>query len=224
MKPIPTIALTLLAIAPAAHAAIVLEPTRTFAVGIDIADVQDPPVSFLQTISDSSIVSLTRVEIGLNLVGRDVGGFAGEMFVSLNRNLGTSAVLLNQVGVDGVDVFGHGYDGWDVTFADSATNGDIHTAPITTGVREGVWQPDGRLDATTSQRLSLLSVFNSASANGEWRLNVADLELGGTMRLVSWSITFVGDDGITAVPESSLMATTAGLGLLGFALWRRRKA
>lgn len=224
MKPILAVALPLLAITPAANAAIVLEPTRTFVVEADIADVQDPPSTFLQTISDSSIILLTRVEVGLNLVGRDTGGFAGEMFVSLNRNLGASAVLLNQVGVDGVNMFGHGYDGWDVTFADGAPNGDIHTAPLATGVRTGVWLPDGRLDATSSQRPAPLSVFNSTSANGDWRLNVADLELGGTMRLVSWSITFVGDDGISAVPESSLMATAAGLGLLGFALWHRRKA
>ena len=51
-------------------AVVITEATRTFTVGTDIADLQDPTVSFLQTITDSSIASLTRVEVGLNLVGR----------------------------------------------------------------------------------------------------------------------------------------------------------
>ena len=224
MKPSLAIALSLLVIPAAARAAVIVEPTRTFDVGTDIADLQDPTVSFLQTVDDSAILSLTKVEVGLHLVGRGTGGFAGEMFVSLNRNLGTSATLLNQVGVSGGEMFGHGYNGWDVTFSDSAVNGDIHTSPLSSGLLEGIWQPDGRTVATDTARTGLLEVFNSVAGNGDWRLNIADLEIGGTMRLESWSLTFTGDDGLSAVPEPASVAVFTGLGLIGFALWRRKKA
>ena len=137
--------------ASTAWAVVITEPTRTFTVGTDIADLQDPPVSFLQIISDSSIASLTRVEVGLNLVGRGSGGFAGEMFVSLNKDLSLTSVLVNRVGFSGTDSIGLPYDGWNVTLSDLAAS-DLHTVIQSLGVLNGTFQPDGRTDPTSSLR------------------------------------------------------------------------
>lgn len=223
MKPLLPIAIALLAVSPTAHAVVIVEPTRTFTVGTDIADIQDPTVSFLRTVSDSSIISLTKVEVGLTLVGRGSGGFAGEMFVSLNKDLGATASLLNRVGTSGSDAIGQPYDGWDVTFSDGAANGDIHTSTLSSGIQSGIWQPDGRVFATDTARTLQLGVFNGGAGNGAWRLNLADLAAGGTMRLQSWSLTLTGDNGLAPVPEPAGIATAFGAGLLAFAAWRRRK-
>lgn len=183
-------------------AGLITEPTRLFTVGVDIPDLQDPPLSFLQTVTDSAIVSLTRVEVGLRLVGHPVGsGFASEMFVSLNKDLALTSILLNQAGTSDTDGIGAYYDGWDVTFADAAASGDIHLASPTSGVLAGTWQPDGRILPTDTLRPLLLSVFAGGPGNGDWWLSVADLELGGAMRLESWSLTLAGDDGVVIVPE-----------------------
>jgi hypothetical protein len=223
MKSLLPIALVILAAAPTASAVVVIEPTRTFTVGTDIADIQDPTVSFLQTVSDSAITSLTKVEVGLTLVGRGSGGFASEMFVSLNKDLGATASLLNRVGVSGSDAIGQPYDGWDVTFSDGAANGDIHTSTLSSGIQSGIWQPDGRIFATDTARTLQLGVFNGGAGNGAWRLNLADLAAGGTMRLQSWSLTLTGDNGLAAVPEPAEIAGVIGFGLFAFAAWRRRK-
>ena len=223
MKPLLPIAIALLAISSSAHAVVIVEPTRTFTVGTDIADIQDPTVSFLQTVTDSSILSLTKVEVGLTLVGRGSGGFAGEMFVSLNKDLGATASLLNRVGVSGSDAIGQPYDGWDVTFSDGAVNGDIHTSTLSSGIQSGIWQPDGRVFATDTARTLQLGVFNGGTGNGAWRLSLADLAAGGTMRLQAWSLTLTGDNGLAPVPEPEEMATAFGAGLLAVAAWRGRK-
>jgi hypothetical protein len=223
MKPLLPIAIALLAISPSAHAVVIIEPTRTFTVGTDIEDIQDPTVSFLQTVSDSAIISLTKVEVGLTLVGRGSGGFAGEMFVSINKDLGATASLLNRVGVSGSDAIGQPYDGWDVTFSDGAANGDIHTSTLSSGIQSGIWQPDGRIFATDTARTLQLGVFNGGTGNGAWRLSLADLAAGGTMRLQSWSLTLTGDNGLAAVPEPAEIAGVIGFGLFAFAAWRRRK-
>lgn len=198
----------------------ITESARVFTVGTDIADVQDPPVSFLQTVSDSAIVSLTRVEVGLHLVGTSSGaGFASEMYVSLNKDLGQTSVLLNQVGVTLGDSVGQGYDGWNITLRDDAINGDVHGAVLGSGTLIGTWAPDGRTDATSSLRPSTLSLFNNDAGNGAWRLVVGDLDSGGTMRLESWSLTLTG---YTAVPEPAAVTALTGLGLLAVAVVRRR--
>jgi hypothetical protein len=215
---LPLVGILLLSF-PVAWAGIITEATRTFTVGTDIADVQDPPVSFLQTITDSGIASLTRVDIGLNLVGRDSGGFAGEMFVSLNKNLSLTSVLANRVGFSGTDSIGLPYDGWNVTFSDLAAS-DLHTVVQTSGVLTGTYQPDGRTDPTGSLRPELLSVFAGETGNGDWRLNVADLGVGGTMRLVGWSLTLTGVE----IPEANTYA--AGIAVIlavGGAWWRRTR-
>lgn len=215
----------LLAALPAAAAVFVTE-TYNFNVGSTAGDIPDGGGSstFSQFLSASQILNLTEVQVGLNLTGNPAGqGWAGDMFVSLNRNLGSqTAILLNQVGVTGGNLAGFGHDGWNVTLKDSATaNGDIHlgqpTGPATT--LSGSWQPDGRLSPTDLARPAVLGVFNGTSANTLWHLYVADLSPGGTLSLNSWSLTLTG---ITAVPEPETYALFAGAALLGFAAWRKR--
>ena len=201
------------------RAVVITEPTRTFTVGTDIADLQDPPVSFLEIISDSNIESLTRVEVGLNLVGRGSGGFAGEMFVSLNKDLSLTSVLVNRVGFSGTDSIGLPYDGWNVTLSDLGAS-DLHTAIQGLGVLTGTFQPDGRTDPTSSLRPEPLGVFIGETGNGEWRLNVADLELGGTMQLASWSLTLTGVE----IPEANTYAAGfAVIAAAGFTWWQRAR-
>jgi hypothetical protein len=209
-----------------ASATIVTEATRNYTVGYDFSDLQDPPVSFLQAINDSTITSLTGVVVGLNLVGSTEGnGFASEMFVSLNKDLSLTSILLNRVGVTSGNSVGQGYDGWNVSFQDGAANGDIHDAVLTAGVLTGLYEPDGRGLPTDTARPELLDVFLGNTGNGDWRLNVADLDLGGTMRLVSWSLTLTGDNAAQAVPEPSTYAAgVALLGLIGATWWRRGRA
>ena len=211
----------LLGVLPALGAVVITE-SYTFNVGSTAGDIPDVGSStFSQLVSASEIVNLTEVQVSLNLKG--TSGFAGDMFVSLNRGLGTqTAVLLNQVGVTGSDPVGFNYGGWNVVFSDSAANGDVHlglpTAPAS--ILTGSWQPDGRLSPSASARTAQLSVFNSAAANSTWYLHVTDLSNGGSMTLDSWTLSFTGTPA-TAVPEPQHFAAIAGASWLGFALLRR---
>lgn len=210
----------LVSMATLAPAEIVTETTRTFTVNQTIADPQDPPQLFLQTINDSAILSLTRVDVGLHLVGTPLNnGFASDMYVMLNQNLSLTSILLNRVGVSDSDPVGFYYDGWNVTFSFDAAGGDIHLVNTGdgSGVLSGTYEPDGRVNPTDSVRSSLLDVFNGSTGNGDWRLGVADLSTGGQMQLVSWSLTLTGEN---TVPEPS---TYALLGMSGLGLMTRRK-
>lgn len=221
---LPSLLIAACAATLSARAVVVTEPTRTFTVGYDLTDIVNPGAVFHETITDSAIVSLTDVRVGLHLTGRGAGGFAAEMFVSLNQDLSVTSVLLNRVGVSGGNPFGFGYDGWNVDLADAGAGGDIHAASLVSGVLTGEFAPDGRTSATSGERLALLGLFNGRLGNGDWYLNVADLAAGGTMRLESWSLTLTGDNGVAEVPESGsdaagwLTAFVVGVS----ALWTRR--
>lgn len=213
-----SLALALVSSATIVSAEVITEPTRTFTVNMDIDDPADPPSVFLQTINDSAILSLTRVEVGLHLVGTPVGyGFASEMFVSLNKDFGPTSILLNQVGVSDSNPVGFSYDGWDVTFQDGAANGDIHTFDFESGVLTGTYEPDGRTSPLDTVRTSLLDVFNGGTGNGDWRLAVGDLSEFGQMRLVDWSLTLEGE---TVVPEPTSLSLL-GMGALVLMLKKR---
>ena len=164
-----------------------------------------------------------KVRAGLHLVGSSAGlGWAGDMFVSLDHNLGSlTSILPNQPGLEGGNPAGFGYDGWNVVFRDGAANGDIHHGQPATPATllTGEWQPDGRQDPLASSRLPQLDVFYGAAANASWHLSVADLAPEGTMKLESWSLTFTG----TTVPEPIGPTALVVLGLVGFAVFRRRR-
>ncbi len=205
---------------------VVAEPTRSYVVGYTLEELQDPPVTLMQTITDSMIISLTEVRVGLHLVGDPVGqGWAGDMYVSLNKDLAATAILLNGVGVTESNPSGFGYDGWNVVFRDDAAAGDVHLISPSTSVLEGEVSPDGRLTAEGTERPSMLSLFLGDSGNGVWHLSIADLNAGGRMRLESWSITLIG---ISSIPEAVFPASAWSVlpVLIGWLSWyrsRRRK-
>jgi hypothetical protein len=68
-------------------------------------------------------------------------------------------------------------------------------------------------------------VFAGVPGNGSWHLNVADLELGGTMRLTGWSLILTGEAGdIPLIPEGGTGGGgvfIAGAVMVG--LWRRAR-
>lgn len=192
------------------------EPSRTWSVGYDIPDLQDPPVTFQIVVADSAILQITDIRVGLRLQGTTPGaGFASEMFVSLNKDLGASAILLNQVGLSTVDAVGFGYDGWNVSFQDSAANSDVHVGLLESGVLSGDWEPDGRLLPEDTLRPYMLSALLGGAGDGTWYLNVADLAPGGDMRLIEWSITLSGFTSQSFVPEGSTWASGVAVVLLG---------
>ena len=220
---LPFLASALLAAVLPAAAQVVLTENYTFPVGAPGGNIPDTGLSagFSQTVSDSQIQTLTAVRVGLNLTGTTAGGgWAGDLFVSLNRDLGSqTAILLNQVGVTGSNPAGFGYDGWNVTFRDDAA-ADIHPAVLGSGILTGNYQPDGRLAPTDTLRPASLAVFDGLAGNGAWHLNLADLSFGGTMTLQSWSLELVGQS-VAPVPEPDALAAFAGLALLGWGAWRR---
>lgn len=216
------LALALTFAAARASAQIITE-TYTFPAGGSAGVISDDavPVRFSQTISSSQISILTEVQVTLSLQGTvPGGGWAGDMFVSLNRNGTQTSILLNQVGVDSGNPGGYGYDGWNVSFRDTAANGDIHSA-LPSGVNTiltGEWQPDGRQDPLCTDRSANLSVFTGTNPNSDWNLILADLNPTGQMTLGSWSLTV---SGVTAVPEPSAWSALVSLGLCAFAAIRR---
>lgn len=207
-----------------ASAGLISENYSFSGLGLPVADNGVPLPYGINLDGISAIVSLTEVQISLNLTGNPAGtGWAGDMFVSLNHDFGSqTAILLNQAGVNAGSPFGYGFDGWNVTFKDGAANGDVHlgqpTGPATTLV--GSWQPDGRTSPLDTARPAQLGVFDGSPGSGAWTLTVADLAPGGNMTLNGFTLTLTG---VTAVPEPAAMAVFAALGLLGFALCRRAR-
>jgi hypothetical protein len=217
---------TLAAMLPAS-AQIVLTEHYSYTVGGSSGSIPDTGqlMTFAQTTSASRITELHEVRLTLTLTGGEAGtGWAGDMFVSLNRDLGSqTAIILNQVGVTPSDFMGYSYNGWNATFRDDAANGDVHFGqPATpTGVLTGSWQPDGRVnpeDASGSSS-SRMAVFNGLNGAGTWYLNIADLADSGHMTLAGWELTLVG---FSPVPEPEEYAAMTAAGLAAFALWRKK--
>lgn len=233
MKLLTITAAALLA-AGTAQAVLVTETFGPNVVNTAIPDNQPVLTSFLHSITTSTILQLTEVEISFELRGTSEGaGWASDIFASLIKSpvsvapsvSDPSAVLLNQVGISSGDPGGFGYDGWNITLRDSAAT-DIHGHSFVTGVLTGTFQPDGRVGdaALDPARTALLSAFNGGAGNGDWRLNVGDLAETGTMQLVSWSLTLTGEDAVSAVPEAGTWVAAFGMATLaGGSWWRARR-
>jgi subtilisin-like proprotein convertase family protein len=183
-----------------------------------------------QSISAAPNLTIADINVTLSISGTGLGGFNGDLFVTLQHDDGFS-ILLNRSGARSGTAFGYSDSGLNVTFDDAAT-GDVHgyrqvldgdhTTPLP-GSLTGTWSPDARavdpgVVLDTSARNALLNSFNGATIDGSWSLFVTDLSSGGTQRLDSWGLQIV------AVPEPAFAACAVALGLLGFAFYRRSSA
>jgi hypothetical protein len=158
------------------------------------------------------------------------GGWNGDLYAYLVHP-GGFAVLLNRPGVTGSDAFGYGDSVLNVTFADSAANGDIHRYQTVPGYQTSIangsaWAPDGRLAGPTSvvetdPRTAFLSSFNGSDPNGGWTLFVADLSNGGVSTLTGWGLQI---DAVPAgVPDSASTLALLGMALSGLAWFGHRR-
>src|ERR1044071_499607 len=188
-----------------------------------IPDGDRSGVASVQSIS-TPITSITELKVNLQVSGT----WNGDLYCYLTHSPGF-AVLLNRVGRRTDSIVGYGDNGFDVTFDDAATNGDVHTyrrtlsgsdftaisGPLTNG-----WVPDGRtnnpaLVLDTDGPSAFLSSFNGLDPNGPWVLFVADMEPGDVSTLDSWGLQI---DGTTGNPTNSTQSATLQGGTY-FGVW-----
>lgn len=168
------------------------------------------------------------VRLSLRIGGTGFGGYIGDLYGYLSHGAPGGeyrlSVLLNRPGRTASEPSGYDESGLDVVFADDAAH-DIHlyrdfSPTIFSGVLQGEWQPDGRLNSPydvdeTDPRTAGLDSLGAINPNGTWNLFLADLEAGGTMQLEAWGLELTPLPVTSAVPEPSQML--AGLLLLGIA-------
>lgn len=197
----------------------------SFSVNETLPDDEPSGLASSQSLN-TSIYWLTRIQVLIDAVG----GFNGDLYAHLsftNHVDHTSgfSVLLNRAGVTGSNPDGYGDSGFNVTFDDTAANGDIHTYRNIInpggGVLTGLWQPDARnihptnvLD--TTPRTADLSSFTGFNPNGTWTLFLVDNAGLNEFVVNSWSIRLIG-----VVPEPGTYALMS-LGA-GIVFWRMRK-
>jgi hypothetical protein len=172
--------------------------------------------------------TLTGIRVGLELYGIGEGGFAGDLYLTLEYN-GRMAVLFNRLGARPGSPGGYGDSaGFNITLYDSAA-ADIHQYRLFTSGSEnlsitgpllGDWQPDGRNadpggEVWDESRSQMLDAFAGMNPNGTWTLFASDLSTGGEFALKSWSLE------LTAVPEPQ-WTTGAAAGAAGLWAFLRR--
>ena len=170
----------------------------TFTVNPNAAIPDGNPIGMVSVGTVSGAPSLvSAVTVNLDITG----GFNGDLYAYLVApNQTTTATLLGVL--PGGD-FTHVGSGYNVTFSDASLV-NIQNASQTYGQQ---------LNGTYSSVVPL-SVFNGLSANGNWRLFIADLASGGGQaRLNSWGLSIT----TVPVPEPDQVAAMGLLGLLGLA-------
>jgi subtilisin-like proprotein convertase family protein len=176
---------------------------------------------------NTAINFITGVTVTLDVEG----GFNGDFYAYLRHGSTGFAVLLNRVGSTSGNAYGYADAGLNVSFSDTAANGDIHVYQnvLNPGgaMLTGLWQPDGRnvspfsaLD--TSPRNALLSSFDGMDANGLWTLFVSDVSPVGSGTLVDWSVTVTGDTVTSGVPDGGSTAALLAAALAGLLTIRRK--
>lgn len=146
----------------------------------------------------------TPYDLTVRLVveGTAFGAFNGDYYAYLRHETpegleSNIAVLLNRVGRTASSPSGYSDSGFAVSLSDAA-GWDINRYQVALGggidgELVGTWQPDGRRVAPTvsfdtSPRTALLEPLGRLDPNGAWTLFVADLEAGGTGKLVEWEV------------------------------------
>src|SRR6266478_22282 len=174
--------------------------TTNFSVNAAIPDAVPSGLASAKIVS-TPIAYISGLKVSLKLTGT----WNGDLYCYLTHSSGYT-VLLNRVGRRSTSSLGYGDEGFNVTFDDASTNGDIHIYRRTLSTNESmsisgaltnVWAPDGRTanPATvldTSSRTALLSSFNGLNPNGEWVLYVADMETGDIYTLDNWGLEITG--------------------------------
>ena len=121
------------------------ETNITFNVNQAIPDANANGLSLFANLGGFGANStISDVKLSLNITG----GFNGDLYAFLAGPNGGFSVLLNRVGVsNNASAFGYSDAGFNVTFSDSAANGDINfyqNLGVPGGQLNGLWQPDGR--------------------------------------------------------------------------------
>ena len=194
--------------------------TMNFAVGAMVPDGDMSGLASVQTIS-TPITNLTDLKVTLKLSGT----WNGDLYCFLTHSTGHS-VLLNRVGRCSASNLGYKDAGFDVTFDDAATDGDIHVYRLQLtssqdtsipGPLTNIWAPDARIAyptdvLDTDVRSAALSSFNGVDPNGEWVLFVADMEAGDIHMLESWGLEITGDTAPTVQEQSLAQSTETSTG------------
>ena len=226
-------ALTLTLVCTMAAAAFGQTFSTNVAVNAAIPDNNASGLSSAVTVSGLG-GTITNVTVTLDITG----GYNGDYYAYLAGPNTGFAVLLNRTGTsNSASAFGYGDAGFNVTFSDSAANGDIHYyqnvlnpggLPLT-----GIWQPDGAIiDPLTNNQAAfltagqtaMLSSFTGDSANGQWVFFVADLSGGGQGTLASWGLTVMTAPEPSGTELAVFAGLLAGLFCFGRHCVRRSKA
>lgn len=212
----PTKFLSLVAVLALVHSSATADnESYTFNPNAPIPDNSVVGVTDSHTIA-SAITSITTITVSLTITG----GFNGDYYAYLVHSSGFS-VLLNRMGRTSSNDFGNSGSGINVTFADSALNGDVHLAPNASPLT-GMWEPDARnvnpsIALDTSPRTTFLASFNGLDASGTWTLFVSDAAPVSIGTFASWTLNITG----LAIPEPGTVSLIL-LGIGTLAYFRKR--
>jgi len=200
-----------------------------------IPDLDPSGVARSHTASGLATGVAYDLTVRLVIEGTGFGAFNGDYYAYLFHETpegshSSLAVLLNRVGRGIETPSGYSDSGFDVSLSDAAA-WDVHRYQVALGGAidgplTGVWQPDGRrvdpsISLDSSSRTALLEPLGNLDPNGSWTLFVADLEAGGTGRLVEWEVRGAPR---AVVPEPRAVTLLfPGAALVGWG-WSRRRA
>jgi hypothetical protein len=200
---------------------------------LTIPDLDPSGVARSQTVSGLAEGLIYDLTVRLVVEGTGFGAFNGDYYAYLRHETPDGSqselvVLLNRVGRGAGLPSGYSESGFNVTFSDAAT-WDIHRYQValggaTDGPLTGTWQPDGRrvnplVSLDTSARTTSLEPLGTMNPNGSWALFIADMEAGGTGKLVEWEVRGTPR---AIIPEPSSMALL-WLGAVGLGWILRRR-
>src|ERR1041384_4121029 len=194
--------------------------TTNFSPGAYIPDASAAGLADTRIIN-TPITFVTGLKVTLKISGT----FDGDLYCWLGHST-RRTVLLNRVARRSSSSLGYGDPGFNVTFDDAATNGDVHVyrltlngnhSPPLPGPLTNSWAPAARTNSRfsvldTNARSAFLSSFNGLDPNGEWVLFVADVEGGDIHTLDNWGLQITGyvAPSIAAQPANQSIECSTG--------------